>query len=148
MKRIALLGLACFVLSGCGDDKVTEEYLVGDWICNWETFEKRNSGREESYGDVVIDKNEYNRTFKMVDDKLYMVIRGEELKRFNLDYIYNNPTHEFILEDEAVSNTQKLEKISNDKYQFVTTTDYKKISNKTNLIDVSFKRITVCTRIK
>ena len=33
MKRIVLLGLACFVLFGCGEKKVTEEMLVGDWEC-------------------------------------------------------------------------------------------------------------------
>ena len=33
MKRVVLLGLACFALFGCGEKKVTEEMLLGDWEC-------------------------------------------------------------------------------------------------------------------
>ena len=33
MKRIVFLGLVCFALFGCGEKKVTEEMLVGDWEC-------------------------------------------------------------------------------------------------------------------
>ena len=147
MKRIVLLGLVCFALSGCGDDKVTKEYLVGDWRCNWESFERMNSGREESYGDAK-DKYEYITTFKMVDDKLYTVLDNGGVELYDIDKIYNNPTHEFIEEDYTFSGTQKLEKISNDKYQFVIASDFKKKSNKTNVIDIRSKEITVCTRIK
>ena len=78
MKKIALLGLVCFALSGCGDDKVTKEYLVGDWRCNWESFERMDSGREESYGDAI-DSDEYIRTFKIVDDQLYRVLKDGKL---------------------------------------------------------------------
>ena len=31
MKRVVLLGLTCFALFGCGEKKVTEEMLLGDW---------------------------------------------------------------------------------------------------------------------
>ena len=147
MKRIALLGLACFALSGCGDDKVTKEYLVGDWRCNWESFERMNSGREESYGDAI-DRDEYIRTLKIVDDKLYTVLKDGKLGLYDIDKIYNNPTHEIIEEDHTFSGTQKLEKISNDKYQFVIASDFKMNSNKTNVIDIRSKEVTVCTRIK
>jgi len=38
MKRVVLLGLACFALLCfallcCGEKKVTEEMLLGDWEC-------------------------------------------------------------------------------------------------------------------
>ncbi len=147
MKRIELLGLVCFALSGCGYDKVTKEYLVGDWRCNWESFERMDSGEEESYGDAI-DSDEYIRTFKIVDDQLYIALKDGELELYDIDKIYNNPTHEFIEEDHTFSGTQKLEKISNDKYQFIIASDFKMNSNKTNVIDIRNKEVTVCTRIK
>ncbi|WP_176701528.1 hypothetical protein [Gilliamella sp. wkB195] len=36
MKKIVLLGFIRFILTGCGDDKVTNDYLVGNWDCNGE----------------------------------------------------------------------------------------------------------------
>lgn len=147
MKRIVLLGLACFALCGCGDDKVTKEYLVGDWRCNWESFERMDSGREESYGEAI-DRAEYIRTLKIVDDKLYTVLDNGELELYDIDKIYNNPTHEFLEKDHTFSGTQKLEKINNDKYQFVIASDFKKNSNKTNVIDIRNKEVTICSRIK
>lgn len=44
--------------------------------------------------------------------------------------------------------TQKLEKISNDKYQSISTSNFKMNSNKTNVIDIRIKEVTVCARIK
>ncbi|WP_334326141.1 hypothetical protein [Gilliamella apicola] len=146
MKRIALLGLVCFALSGCGDDKVTKEYLVGDWRCNWECF-GMDSGREENYGNAI-DSDEYIRTFKIVDDQLYRVLKDEKLESYDIDKIYNNPTYEFIEGDHTLSVTQKLEKISNDKYQSISTSNFKMNSNKTNVIDIKIKEVTICTRIK
>ena len=139
--------MGCLLLFGCGDDKVTKEYLVGDWRCNWQSFERMDSGREESSGNVI-DKNEYITTFNMVDDKLYTVLNNGKLRLYDIDKIYKNPTHEFLEKDHTFSGTQKLEKINNDKYQFVIASKFKKNSNTTNIIDIRSKEVTTCTRIK
>lgn len=147
MKRIVLLGLVCFALSGCGDDKVTKEYLVGDWRCNWESFERMNSGREESYGDAK-DKYEYIQTFKMVNGKLNQVLDDGKLEFYNFDYMNNNPTHEILNDDSTFTGQQKFEKINDDQYRYVIASEFKKNSNTTNIIDIRSKEVTTCTRIK
>lgn len=99
--------MGCLLLFGCGDDKVTKEYLVGDWRCNWQSFERMDSGREESSGNVI-DKNEYITTFNMVDDKLYTVLNNGKLRLYDIDKIYDNPTHEFLKEDGTFSVIKKI----------------------------------------
>ena len=146
MKKIALLGLIGFVLTGC-DDKVTKEYLVGDWRCNWESFERMNSGREESYGDAK-DKYEYIQTFKIVDGKLNQVFDDGNLEFYNFDYMNNNPTHEILDEHSKFISQQKFEKINDDQYRYVIASEFKKNSNTTNVIDIRSKEVTTCTRIK
>lgn len=150
MKKIVLLvllGLIGFVLTGCGDDKVTKEYLVGDWRCNWESFERMDSGREESYGDVK-DKYEYTQTFKMVDGKLNQLLDDGKLEFYDFDYMNNNPTHEILDKGSKFISQQKFEKINNDQYRYVIASEFKKNSNTTNIIDIRSKEVTTCTRIK
>lgn len=147
MKRIALISLVSLTLFGCGDNKVTKEYLVGDWRCNWESFERTNSGREENYGDAV-DKSEYIRTYKIIDGKLYHIYDGDKQELYDIDQIYNNPTHEILNDDSAFTGQQKFEKLNNDEYRYIIESEFKKNSNTTNVIDIRSKEVTTCTRIK
>lgn len=149
MKRLVLIGLVSLFLYGCGEDKVTKEYLVGDWRCNSESFERMNSGREESYGDAV-ESGEYIETLKIVEDKLYQVSDDGKLVFYNFDYMNNNPTFKILNEDTNTTITGKriFKKINNDQYQFVFTSEFKKNSNTTNIIDTRIKEVTTCTRIK
>lgn len=147
MKRIALISLVSLALFGCGDNKVTKEYLVGDWRCNWESFERKDSGREESYGDVK-DKYEYIQTFKMVDGKLNQLLDDGKLEFYDFDYMNNNPTHEILDERSKFISQQKFEKINDDQYRYVIESEVKKNSNTTNVIDSRDKEVTTCTRIK
>ena len=80
MKRIALLGLVCFALSGCGDDsgsKVTNEFLVGKWECKLEDYRsKMKNGKFTDYvsdGFNIIRKVE----FKIENNKLYSISKTE-----------------------------------------------------------------------
>jgi hypothetical protein len=147
MKKLVIIGLVGLSLSGCSDDKVTKEYLVGDWRCNWESFERMDSGRKESYG-IAIDKDEYIRTFKIISGKLYNVYGKDEKDFYDVDYINNNPTYEILNNDSVFTGTRKLEKINEDQYQFIIESEFKKKSNMSNIIDIRSKEITNCTRIK
>ena len=83
MKRIALLGLVCFALSGCGDDdddgggKVTNEFLVGKWECKLDGYRsKMKNGKFTDYvsdGFNIIRKKE----FKIENNKLYSISKTE-----------------------------------------------------------------------
>lgn len=147
MKKVLLLCLVSFTLFGCDDNKVTKEYLVGDWRCNWTSFERMDSGREESYGDAI-DRDEFIRTLKIIDGKVYTVLDNEKLELYDIDKIYNNSTHEISNNGYTFSGWQKLEKINDDKYQYIISSEFKKDTNKTNVIDIRSKDETICTRIK
>lgn len=76
MKRIILVGLIGFALSGCGDNKDTnnkinsDKYLVGKWECKLEQFSaKDNNGKLSNYTkeNEVISIEEY----KLEEGKLY-----------------------------------------------------------------------------
>lgn len=147
MKKIVLISLVSIALTGCGEDKVTKEYLVGDWRCNWEFFERMDSSREESYGDAV-ESDEYIETLKIVEDKLYQVSDDGKLVFYNFDYMNNNPEHEISDESSKFISLQKFEKINNDQYRYILTEEFKQNSNTTNVIDIRSKEVTTCTRIK
>ncbi len=76
MKRIILVGLIGFALSGCGDNDDTnntinsDKYLVGKWECKLEQFSaKDNNGKLSNYTkeNEVISIEEY----KLEEGKLY-----------------------------------------------------------------------------
>jgi len=79
MKRIILVGLIGFALSGCGDNEDTnntintinsDKYLVGKWECKLEQFSaKDNNGKLSNYTkeNEVISIEEY----KLEEGKLY-----------------------------------------------------------------------------
>ena len=81
MKRIVLLGLVCFALSGCGDDgggKVTNEFLVGKWECKLDSY--RSKMKNGKFTDYVSDGFNIKRKeeFKIENNKLYSISKTEE----------------------------------------------------------------------
>lgn len=57
MKRIILISLVSLALFGCGDDKVTKEYLVGDWECDiTQQVAKWKNGGFQEYGEAKSEK--------------------------------------------------------------------------------------------
>ena len=81
MKRIVFLGLVCFALFGCGEKKVTEEMLVGDWECRQtEQKAKQKNGTFQDFGEVKSEKVLI--TYKNYDGML-MKGRGDDLAKGN-----------------------------------------------------------------
>lgn len=145
MKKFVLLGLIGFVLTGCGDDKVTKEYLVGDWQCNWKLFTERDGGSEGGYRDLV-GSDEYTETIKIINGELYQ-ISNDELEIYDIDFINNNPTFEILNEDTKHHGKRTLEKINNNQYRDITVTEYKTTANGTSVINMRDKYVTICDRI-
>ena len=68
MKKFVLLGLIEVILTGCGDNKVTNEYLVGNWDCNEEKYESKYNSKFKEYEDYYLESGEqFKHPYKIVD---------------------------------------------------------------------------------
>ena len=142
MKRIALLGLTCFALFGCGEKKVTEEMLLGEWNCTVST-QKADSkkGKLQDFGDPEV--GEYKYIFTKKDGKLFWSssLFKEYLMPFNLEDIYKKT--EYVVDDMQISH--KIEYLSKDSYSI--TNIYITIDKNNKPISKSKDKF-VCERIK
>ena len=157
MKRIALLGLVCFALSGCGDDKVTKEYLVGKWECKWDSY--RSKMKDGKFTDYVSDEFNIimNEEFKIENNKLYSISKTEiddDSNGWKESDIIDTHTGE-IIEKTENNSTEKtirsLIKKSHDTY--IMSNEYIKTRNEQynseeNTQNLRIKVETICTRIK
>lgn len=150
MKRIALLGLVCFALSGCGDDKViSDEMFAGDWKC--EVIEYKSTWDKSSFGEFkpTTEKQIKLLSFKYENNSLYL--KDSEKEDWNAGSLveeYNNKTtqeeDDFFIE----KITKSLKKISNNK--FITTYESEIFvkDEKYNSLNEKLKNEATCTRIK
>lgn len=149
MKKIVLLGLACFALCGCGDDKVTKEYLVGKWDCTNKKYESKFDFKFEKYSDYSeASSKQVIRSYKVVNGVLLKKTADNEAEEVDLDEIYNNQIIKGNSGDCEYTTIRNLVKNSNNKF----TTDLEMIFNcsyKNNSLDkFKIKTENVCTRIK
>ncbi|OTP97218.1 hypothetical protein B6D16_01070 [Gilliamella apicola] len=150
MKRIALLGLVCFALSGCGDDKViSDEMFAGDWKC--EVIDYKSTWDKSSFGEFkpTNEKQIKLLSFKYENNSLYLkASEKEDWKAGSLIEEYNNKTTQE--EDDFLIDkiTKSLKKISNNK--FITTYESEIIvkDEKYNSLNEKLKNEATCTRIK
>ena len=162
MKRIVLLGLACFALSGCGDDKVTKEYLVGKWECKLDSYSsKMKDGKFTDYvGDElnIITKEE----FKIENNKLYSISKSEmdghilggesnDWEESDRIITHTGQTVEKKGNNSIEKSTNSLIKKSNDTY--LVTEEYIKTRNEQydsedDIEEFRIKAEAICTRIK
>ncbi|MBI0030614.1 hypothetical protein H3S75_05155 [Gilliamella sp. B14384G15] len=150
MKRIALLGLVCFALSGCGDDKViSDEMFAGDWKC--EVIDYKSTWDKSSFGEFkpTTEKQIKLLSFKYENNSLYL--KDSEKEDWNAGSLveeYNNKTtqeeDDFFIE----KITKSLKKISNNK--FITTYESEIFvkDEKYNSLNEKLKNEATCTRIK
>ena len=151
MKRIVLLGLACFALYGCGDDKVTKEYLVGKWECKLDGYSsKMKDGKFTDYvGDglnITIKeefKIENNKLYSLKESKMDGYTLGDnsnDWKESDIINTYTGETIEKIENNSTKKSIKSLLKKSHDTYivseEYVTTQNSR------------IKAEAICSRIK
>lgn len=149
MKKIALIGLVSLALYGCGNDKVTKEYLVGDWECKGIRF--KSIMEDGKFSDYMDDGNiDYKWSLKLVNNQLYMFNtnsnKWEDINKFIDTY-----TGEVVFEDLDGAKMQfkgTVEKISEDEFNM----EYEMIVNqndiKHNYLDMKAKAKKTCIRIE
>jgi len=151
MKRIVLLALVCFALYGCGDDKVTKDYLVGKWECKLDSYSsKMEKGKFTDYvsdGLNIITKEE----FKIENNKLFSISKSEidghilggesnDWEESDIIDTHTGETIEKIENNSTKKSIKSLLKKSHDTYivreEYVTTQNSR------------IKAESTCTRIK
>lgn len=151
MKKIALLGLVCFVLSGCGDDKVTKEYLVGKWECKLEQFLAKNEGGKLSdyakEGEISFVEE-----YKLEEGKLYSK-KDNSKDWVDMDIVNGHTGKTDVLRDDEFSLlkviTLMTKKTDN---QFFVKNEFfamrKNTSSKKEYVDIKMNSEGLCKRIK
>ena len=152
MKRIALLGLVCFALSGCGDDsggKVTNEFLVDKWDCINKKYESNYDSKMNKYSDYVeSSSSQIIQSYKVVNGVLLSKTGDEDGIELDLDKFYNNLTTTGNSDDCEYTTIRNLVKNSNDKFTFEMEMIFN-CSYENNLLHkFKIKRDIICTRIK
>ena len=148
MKRIALLGLIGFILTGCGDDKVTKEYLVGDWRCNGIRY--KSIMEDGKFSEYMKNGNiNFNLSFKLDNNELYKL--NDDSKEWNLNDFIDKYTGEVLFEELEGAKLKfkgTTEKVSDN--EFKVDDEYIMTRNDTryNYLDDKVKTTSVCIRIK
>lgn len=148
MKKIVLIGMLGIVLAGCDNANVTKEkFLLGKWHCNEDIFEKKNSERNEDYGDIS-NKEEYTISYKMIDGKLNLISPNGDASPLANHFVSNEEFEEVAVKDGKYRFRENLTKINNNQFRSIFEMEYQGNANTTNLIDLRVKTMSTCTRIK
>lgn len=149
MKIIVLISLVSIALTGCGDGKVTKEYLVGDWDCNNEKYESKYDSRFKEYDDYSLESSEhFKHTYKIVDDVLMVKLPSDEVVEVDLDKIYTQPTMNGKQGDCEHTINRSLIKNSSTRFTFEMETFFTCSNEKGEVTKSKSKRERICTRIK
>ena len=152
MKRIALLGLVYFALSGCGDDdggKVTNEFLVGKWDCVHKEYKSSYDSKFEEYSDYVESSSkQIIQSYKIVNGVLLLKTGDEEAVEVDLDKVYNNLKIEDKTDNQEYVINRNLVKNSSNKFTFEAEMFITDRDNKTGETKSKTKILSVCTKAK
>ena len=149
MKRIVLLGFIGFVLTGCGDDKVTKEYLVGKWDCSYEENESKYDPKFKEYDDYSLKSSaQVKQSYKIVDGVLMSKIADKDAFQLDLNKVYSNLSLEGKTENCTYSIKRELVKKTSNKFSWTEETFFDCLSDKDLASKFKTKRERVCTRIK
>lgn len=143
MKRILIVSLVSLALFGCGEDKVTKEYLVGKWRCDLTSYRaKIQNGKFAEY--VKDDINiSFTDEYKIENEKLYIFDEeNNNWKESDVIDEYSGKLKSYEQEDVNYSSTNSIKKESQDKF---TITEEHIATHKNNY---KTKVVETCTRIK
>lgn len=120
MKRILSVVLVCLALLGCGEKKITEEMLVGEWECTISNQEaKWENGVFQDFAPPQIDKKLV--TYKMYDGML-MKGTGDDINVGDWHTV-------FISKEKNISIVNSIQYYSSVKWEYISDKQYKVIVN-------------------
>lgn len=149
MRNILLIVFVCFALFGCGEKKLTEEMLIGDWDCTMteQTF-KWQDGR---FQNVYEPETEVIKINFFVENNILMTKEKEksEAVPFDIKEIYDNPVVEKVTEKGLKFKfIRKVQYISNDKFTLLYVTETQENYSEKEISITQFKKEVTFERIK
>lgn len=150
MKRILLLGLIGFAVTGYCADKVTNEYLAGNWECKGVRYQSLKSDGGSQFPKYVNDGDVYYKfSFKLENNQLYKF--NDNSKEWKLIYFIERRTGEEQIdkmEDVTIKFKGTINKVSAN--EFKLDDEFIENQNDTKLSYMDFKARTklTCIRIK
>ena len=147
MKRIVLLGLVCFTLSGCGDEKVTKGYLVGKWECKLEQFSAKNENGKLS-DSAKEGEVSFVREYKLDEGKLYAK-KDNSNNWVNMNIVNEYTSKTDVMFEDKFRSTLMTKKNDN---QFFIKEEFfvmrENTDNKKEYVVFQINSEGLCTRIK
>lgn len=149
MRNILLIVFVCFALFGCGEKRLTEEMLIGDWDCTMteQTF-KWQDGR---FQNVYEPETEVIKINFFIENNILMTKEKEksEAVPFDIKEIYDNPVVEKVTEKGLKFKfIRKVQYISNDKFTLLYVTETQENYSEKEISISQFKKEVTFERIK
>ncbi len=122
MKKLLLSSFVGLVLVGCGEKKVTEEMLIGEWDCTFSGQEaKWENGKFSDYAPLKQDKGMIR--YFMKDNTLFFNFGTDTSYPYNLKAYYND-SMDIKSNNGVTSKTQKtMNYLSPDKFKTTELTE-------------------------
>lgn len=144
MRNLLFIGLIGFTLIGCGEKKITEEMLIGNWECDF--TQQVAKWKDGAFQDYSKPKNEKIFVkFIKKDGVLQWGKSEKDTETFNLQTIYNKPEYSVSAGDVKIKGKNVIEYISYDKFIIFEnreiTNDKNEVNNKKDKTEFSCERI-------
>ncbi|WP_392559663.1 hypothetical protein [Orbus mooreae] len=135
MKKLLFIGIFSIILAGCGDNKVTNEYLIGKWDCDTTTFTYINNLKQY----FKLNQKKYHFNMEEKDGQLFT---GSDVDERD----FKTGKYSFELSDDTIINDVVAVKNGDSEFFVTIISD---IYDK-NSVDrsESAKLEAICTRIK
>lgn len=118
MKRVILLGLIGFFLTGCEEKKVTEDMLVGEWECDIDyQIAKMRNGVAQDYAPQVGQAVLFVKYLKK-DDHLFVEYTDSDGEIIQ-DFKELNGPFNYSIGDRKIDGFRKLEYISDNEFKLI-----------------------------
>lgn len=118
MKRVILLGLIGFVLTGCEEKKVTEDMLIGEWECDIDyQIAKMRNGIDQDYAPQVGQAVLFVKYLKK-DDHLFVEYTDSD-GEIEEDFKELNGPFNYSIGDRKIDGFRKLEYISDNEFKLI-----------------------------
>lgn len=149
MKKRIFIGVIILSLTGCSENTVTGEMLVGDWNC--EVISHRFGFKDNQFNLLEAPKKikDSASTFKYENNILYIdSLKEGGWEESPLLEVYNNETIIKDLDYGIYTTTKSLDKKSHD--HFIVTYEYEFISKTPTLsrTNSKIKTESICSRVK
>lgn len=117
MKRILIISLVSLTLFGCGDKSVTEDMLIGKWICHYQALydiEKTSTDKRNHEINDIFEKYERQKDGSMTRQSYHLEPEQFSFKRYIKE-------HHNIDENIEYDETFEYQYVSENEFKYIRT---------------------------